>query len=71
MWFMSHVGCETCYLNFIVLFRRLHCCIVIMLVHLVGNPVQLQRTKHIEMDIHFLREKGGSWPGSSVTCPVT
>ena len=26
-------------------------------VYLFGNPVQHQRTKHIEMDIHFVREK--------------
>ena len=25
-------------------------------VYLSGNPVQHQRTKHIEMDIHFVRE---------------
>jgi hypothetical protein len=26
-------------------------------VYLSDNPVQHQRTKHIEMDIHFVREK--------------
>jgi len=26
-------------------------------IYLYGNPVQHQRTKHIEMDIHFVREK--------------
>jgi hypothetical protein len=26
-------------------------------IYLSGNPVQHQRTKHIEMDIHFVREK--------------
>jgi len=26
-------------------------------IYLAGNPVQHQRTKHIEMDIHFVREK--------------
>ena len=26
-------------------------------VYLSGNPVHHQRTKHIEMDIHFVREK--------------
>jgi hypothetical protein len=26
-------------------------------VYLSGNPIQHQRTKHIEMDIHFVREK--------------
>ncbi|XP_055822041.1 uncharacterized mitochondrial protein AtMg00810-like [Solanum dulcamara] len=29
------------------------CCVI----YLAGNPVQHQRTKHIEMDIHFIREK--------------
>lgn len=26
-------------------------------IYLSGNPVQHQRTKHIELDIHFVREK--------------
>lgn len=26
-------------------------------VYLFGNPVQHQRTKYIELDIHFVREK--------------
>ena len=26
-------------------------------VYLSGNPVQHQRTKHVELDIHFVREK--------------
>jgi hypothetical protein len=26
-------------------------------IYFSGNPVQHQRTKHIEMDIHFVREK--------------
>ena len=26
-------------------------------IYLSGNPVQHRRTKHIEMDIHFVREK--------------
>ena len=26
-------------------------------IYLTRNPVQHQRTKHIEMDIHFVREK--------------
>ena len=26
-------------------------------IYLSGNPVQHQRTKHIEMDIYFVREK--------------
>lgn len=26
-------------------------------IYLPGNPVQHQQTKHIEMDIHFVREK--------------
>ncbi|CAH9140198.1 unnamed protein product [Cuscuta epithymum] len=32
-------------------------CDNISAVYLSGNPVQHQRTKHIEMDIHFVREK--------------
>ena len=32
-------------------------CDNVSVVYLSGNPVQHQRTKHIEMDIHFVREK--------------
>ncbi|XP_057522449.1 uncharacterized mitochondrial protein AtMg00810-like [Amaranthus tricolor] len=48
------------------LLLELHCpvrkatmvyCDNISAIYLSGNPVQHQRTKHIEMDIHFVREK--------------
>jgi hypothetical protein len=29
-------------------------------IYLYGNPVQHQRTKHIEMDIHYVQEKVAS-----------
>jgi len=32
-------------------------CDNVIAIYLFGNPVQHQRTKHIEMDIHFVREK--------------
>ena len=32
-------------------------CDNVSVIYLSGNPVQHQRTKHIEMDIHFVREK--------------
>jgi hypothetical protein len=32
-------------------------CDNVSVVYLSGNPIQHQRTKHIEMDIHFVREK--------------
>jgi len=32
-------------------------CDKVSAIYLSGNPVQHQRTKHIEMDIHFVREK--------------
>ncbi|XP_059281182.1 uncharacterized mitochondrial protein AtMg00810-like [Lycium ferocissimum] len=43
---------------------------------LAGNPVQHQRTKHIEMDIHFVREKVARghyrWYDSDwARCPLT
>ncbi|KAK9053174.1 hypothetical protein SSX86_029806 [Deinandra increscens subsp. villosa] len=33
-------------------------CDNVLAVYLSGNPVHHQRTKHIEIDIHFVREKG-------------
>jgi hypothetical protein len=32
-------------------------CDNVSVIYLSNNPVQHQRTKHIEMDIHFIREK--------------
>ncbi|KAK4369257.1 hypothetical protein RND71_013049 [Anisodus tanguticus] len=55
---------ESCWLRNLLL--ELHCpiqkatlvyCDNISTIYLSGNPVQHQRTKHIEMDIHFVREK--------------
>ncbi|XP_050874988.1 uncharacterized mitochondrial protein AtMg00810-like [Lathyrus oleraceus] len=55
---------EPCWLHNLLL--ELHClthkatmvyCDNISAIYLSSNPVQHQRTKHIEMDIHFIREK--------------
>ena len=32
-------------------------CDNVSVIYLAGNPIQHQRTKHIEMDIYFVREK--------------
>ncbi|GJX99665.1 ribonuclease H-like domain-containing protein [Tanacetum coccineum] len=57
------VGCETCWLR--NLLRELHTplstvtlvyCDNVSAVYLFSNPVQHQRTKHIEIDIHFVRD---------------
>ncbi|XP_071688698.1 uncharacterized mitochondrial protein AtMg00810-like [Rutidosis leptorrhynchoides] len=54
---------ETCWLR--NLLRELHCplfsatvvyCDNVSAVYMSGNPVQHQRTKHIEIDIHFMRD---------------
>lgn len=55
---------ETCWLRNLLL--ELHCplqkatlvyCDNVSAIYLSGNSVQHQRTKHIEMNIHFVREK--------------
>jgi hypothetical protein len=61
---VANVVSESCWIQNLIL--ELHCpipkatlvyCDNVSAVYLSGNPVQHQRTKHIEMDIHFVREK--------------
>ncbi|KAK4380351.1 hypothetical protein RND71_002213 [Anisodus tanguticus] len=61
---VANVVLESCWLHNLLL--ELHCpiqkatlvyCDNISVIYLSGNPVQHQHTKHIEMDIHFVREK--------------
>lgn len=61
---VANVVSESCWLRNLLL--ELHFplseatlvyCDNISAIYLSGNPVQHQRTKHIEMDIHFVREK--------------
>ncbi|KAK4347064.1 hypothetical protein RND71_033403 [Anisodus tanguticus] len=61
---VANVVSESCWLRNLLL--EVHCpiqkatlvyCDNISAIYLSGNPVQHQRTKHIEMDIHFVREK--------------
>ncbi|KAK4356001.1 hypothetical protein RND71_024972 [Anisodus tanguticus] len=61
---VANVVSESCWLRNLLL--EFHCpiqkatlvyCDNISVIYLSGNPVQHERTKHIEMDIHFVREK--------------
>ncbi|KAL3338038.1 hypothetical protein AABB24_030290 [Solanum stoloniferum] len=61
---VANVVSESCWIRNLLL--ELHCpikkatlvyCDNVSVIYLSGNPVQYQRTKHIEMDIHFVREK--------------
>ncbi|KAK4342722.1 hypothetical protein RND71_038538 [Anisodus tanguticus] len=61
---VANVVFESCWLR--NLFLELHCpiqkatlvyCDNVSAIYLSGNPVKHQCTKHIEMDIHFIREK--------------
>ncbi|GKC64824.1 NBS-containing resistance-like protein [Tanacetum coccineum] len=61
---VANVVSESCWLR--NLFLELHCplqkatlvyCDNVSAIFLSGNPIQHQRTKHIEMDIHFVCEK--------------
>ena len=61
---VANVVSESCWLRNLLL--ELQCpiakatlvyCDNVSAVYLSGNPIQHQRTKHIEMDIHFVREK--------------
>ncbi|MCH99477.1 copia-type polyprotein, partial [Trifolium medium] len=57
----SPAGSETFSWNYIVRSKKLQTtavyCDNVSAIYLSGNPVQYQRTKHIEMDIHYVREK--------------
>lgn len=58
MLLQRHIGFTTCFENFIVHQRRPPLCIVIMsAIYLYTNLVQHQRTKHIEVHIHFAQDK--------------
>ena len=61
---VSNVVSETCWIRNLLL--ELHCpiptatlvyCNNVSTVYLSGNPTHHECTKHIEMDIHFVREK--------------
>ncbi|XP_074303187.1 uncharacterized protein LOC141637580 [Silene latifolia] len=61
---VANAVAETCWLRNLlfelhvpILRATLVYCDNISAVYLAGNPVQHQRTKHIELDIHFVREK--------------
>nr|GEU70096.1 ribonuclease H-like domain-containing protein [Tanacetum cinerariifolium] len=60
---IANVVAETCWLR--NLLRELHTplsfatlvyCDIVIVVYLSSNPIQHQRTKHIEIDIHFVRD---------------
>ena len=61
---MAHVVAECCWLR--QLLQELHVSIAsatvvycenVSAVYMAANPVHHRRTKHIEIDIHFVREK--------------
>ncbi|KAG4946353.1 hypothetical protein JHK87_042360 [Glycine soja] len=61
---VANVVFDSCWIRNLLL--ELHChipkatlvyCDNVSAIYLSGNPIQHQRTKHIEMDIHFVREK--------------
>ena len=61
---VANVVAKTCWLRNLLL--ELHCsipkaslvyCDNVSAIYLSGTPIQHQRTKHIELDIHFVREK--------------
>ena len=61
---VANVVCKTCWIHNLLL--ELQCLIPtatlvyydnVSAIYLSGNPVQDQRTKYVEMDIHFGREK--------------
>ncbi|KAJ9558252.1 hypothetical protein OSB04_012866 [Centaurea solstitialis] len=61
---VANVVSDTCWIRNLLLELRctsttatLVYCDNVSAVYLSGNPVQHQRTKHIEIDIHFVREK--------------
>ncbi|XP_074267321.1 uncharacterized protein LOC141590649 [Silene latifolia] len=61
---VANVVAETCWLRNLLLELRtpirkatIVYCDNVSAIYLAGNPVNHQRTKHIELDIHFVREK--------------
>ena len=61
---VAHVVAEVCWIrNFLLELGRpptrtsIVYCDNVSAIYMTGNPIQHQRTKHIEIDIHFVREK--------------
>ncbi|KAK4351546.1 hypothetical protein RND71_030859 [Anisodus tanguticus] len=61
---VANVVSESCWIRNLLL--ELHCpiptatlvyCDNVSAIYISGNPINHQRTKHIELDIHFVREK--------------
>jgi len=44
-------------LHYLLSLTTLVYCDNVSVIYIAGNPLQHQRTKHIEMDIHFVQEK--------------
>jgi hypothetical protein len=57
MQWASAVGCANCFRSFIDPLALLHLSSVTMTIYMSANPVHHKRTKHIEIDIHFVCEK--------------
>jgi hypothetical protein len=61
---VANVVVESCWLQnllselqCLIIKSTLVCCDNVSIVYMSSNPIQHKRTKHVEMDIHFVREK--------------
>jgi hypothetical protein len=54
---LSAIGSDSSFMSFMFHSRRLHLSSMTFVVYMAANPVHHRRTKHIEIGIHFVREK--------------